>query len=91
MRRRTSPSGTFLGGPERHRRACEGVPKQKITRREADLVRCAKARKVAKREAHRALGGLRLWLLLPDQENKQIATVRSEKSEAVVMFKKRSI
>jgi hypothetical protein len=70
-------------------KACDGVPKQKITKLKADNTNCATARKVAK--GWKRTGPSRGFDCgyYPITNKKQIETVRCAKDEAIVTFKKR--
>lgn len=70
-------------------KACDGVPKQKITKLKADNVSCATARKVA--NGWKRTGASKGFACgyYPIRNTRQIETVRCSKDDAVVTFKKR--
>ena len=72
-------------------KACDGVPKQKITKLKADNTSCATARKVAKGWKRTGPSKGFSCGYYPITNNKQIETVRCAKDEAIVTFKKRWI
>ncbi len=72
-------------------KACDGIPKQKISKLRADNVGCATARKVAKGWKRTGPSKGFDCGYYPITNSKQIESVRCEKDEAVVTFKKRWI